>query len=396
MKKTIVILIFLASTVAADEWVAVAPSQNLGTSVVAADAHDPNVLYTDGGNRLWKSVDGGANWSATTLTVPNFYGASVVTEVGRPSAITIINSITDYLSRSVDGGTTWMTRTFKSPITGTPAGVAVDAQSPDTLYVSLSQFCFFGCSRGGVIKSTNGGRNWSTVLADVSATNIFTDPVTSSLVYVKTSKGILRSMDGGVTWRTIFSSAVQTFLIDPTGGKTLYAIDEYVSRSDDRGDTWKSTFKSPPKSWPVGGASGGAVNPSDPYDVAVTRGTGGVYRSRDGGEHWAALKSGLPDPLNPGSVAAVRALSYTASGALWAASSSAGLHFLDTTLGTPPIAEEPVPQGPPPSSPEVPPPPLGPGAPIPPPLSPGAPLPPPPPAAPIPPLPTPKRRAVGR
>ena len=79
MRTTIVFLFFLASTVAADQWTKVAPPDQLGAWTIVADPHDPNVLYADGsGSRLWKTVDGGAHWSATTLTLPRFYGAKIL------------------------------------------------------------------------------------------------------------------------------------------------------------------------------------------------------------------------------------------------------------------------------------------------------------------------------
>lgn len=365
MRTTIAVLLLLATPVAADEWIAAAPSQRLGTWAVEADQHDPNVIYADGSeNHLWKTVDGGATWNATSLSVPNFLSASVIVETGRPSAVTAVySSGGDYfVSRSVNGGVTWTTRTFKSPISGLPAGVAVDSQNPDVLYASLSRFCVFSCYRGGVIKSTNGGRNWSTLLADLEAREIFSDPVTSSLLYVNTSKGLLRSMDGGVTWGTIVASPTGAFAVDRKSGKTLYVIGDSVLRSEDRGETWKSMVTSPPQSW---FAFGGAVNPNDPNDVSVTRGSGGVYRSRDGGARWGKIP--LADPLNPGYIASVYQLSFTANGILWAASGNAKLHFLDTTVRPPPVIEEPRTT-------------------VPPPLPPGGPLPP---------LPTPRRRAVG-
>ncbi|HNG96235.1 MAG TPA: hypothetical protein PLB32_25765, partial [Acidobacteriota bacterium] len=79
--------------------------------------------------------------------------------------------------------------------------IAVDPQSPETLYVSISGF-----HSGHIYKSTNGGKNWkdiSGMLPDVPANTVLLNPQKPSEVLLGTDIGVFVSADEGQTWAIV-------------------------------------------------------------------------------------------------------------------------------------------------------------------------------------------------
>ena len=339
LARPFILTFLLAVAAAADQWTAVSPVDGFGYYVIAADPHDRNILYADAadGRQLWKSDDAGRTWRSTTLTASAGFTA-VTVESARPGGVTALYVFADiFVARSATGGATWTTRQFFPPVSGVANGVAVDAIKPDVLYMSISRVCIGSCTRGGVIKSTNGGNNWSGVLADVTVSQVITDPVTSDIVYAVTPAGVQRSLDGGASWRAIGPPIGEMLLVDPTAGMTLYLFSRSsIYRSDDRGETWLPVLGFRPAAWEVSGFFGGAIHPNDRSTLVVNKGIGGLFRSRDGGSSWEALRAGLDAPFNPGLTAPMRQVVYTADGTLWASSLVVGLHVLKPDEAAPP------------------------------------------------------------
>jgi photosystem II stability/assembly factor-like uncharacterized protein len=122
------------------------------------------------------------------------------------------------------------------------------AAGPTTIYAASQT----------VIKSTDGGLNWTTISPNFS--NIFAlaiDPTNASVIYAGVYGGIYKTKNGGTSWteltNTIQSSGstVDAIAIDPSNPATIYA------------------------------GTGGAI------------GNGGVYKSTDSGAHWTLMNNGL-------------------------------------------------------------------------------------------------------
>ncbi len=190
----------------------------------------------------------------------------------------------------------------------------------------------------GVWKSTNGGVNWTMVytvstdpLAFAGVTDLEMDPQNSQVVYAAVlGSGIYKTVNGGTTWSPKMTGfpATADYTIAPTRfalgishpsaavSATLYAGFEWYDTSSVRhpSSVWKSTNEG--ASWSatsaavIGDYCGSqcwydnliGVDPISPtivyalglYDYG--NGSGGIYRSMDGGANWTDLGFNLhPD-----------------------------------------------------------------------------------------------------
>ncbi len=177
--------------------------------------------------------------------------------------------------------------TSHGPEGGTITALAIDPQTPTTLYA--------GTRVGGAFKSVDGGESWQAInngLADVRirrggdptspispivdhdalghlyVTAVAIDPRTPSTVYAATLTGnVFKSTNGGRSWRVLDVGKrirfIRSLVIDPKTPTTIY-----VSGS--------------PVDW----------NPGMPEPMSIYVG-GGVLKSLDAGRHWSPVNAGL-------------------------------------------------------------------------------------------------------
>jgi uncharacterized repeat protein (TIGR01451 family) len=240
--------------------------------------------------------------------------------------------------KSTDGGTTWTNvsgTTFEGVAT---TGIAVDPTNANHLYIAI------GRGRGGarrtspptpttfgIFESTDGGVHWTLLKGTTNqlhgATDIDIDPQTPNVLYASFwGDAMYKSTDAGVTWSPImnglpananYAANATRFTIGlshPAGqSAVLYAGFDYVDTSGGYHPAriWKSTDEG--ASWAI--VSGGSgqdtitnycgtqcfydnvveVDPSNSNNVYIAGsynyaiGSGGIYRSTDGGATWKSL-----------------------------------------------------------------------------------------------------------
>ncbi len=193
--------------------------------------------------------------------------------------------------------------TSHSPDGGTITALAIDPQTPATLYA--------GTRVGGVFKSIDGGASWQAVnngLVDASliaaarlsgqpganVNALAIDPLTPANVYAAIGAGLFKSTDGGGSWRalTIERGIVVSLTIDPRTSTTLYVSNwttGHLLKSTDGGDTWRPISTGLPQHLVVQAL---AINPQAPSTVYAAAGAG-VFKSTDGGDNWHASGTGL-------------------------------------------------------------------------------------------------------
>jgi photosystem II stability/assembly factor-like uncharacterized protein len=230
-----------------------------------------------------------------------------------------------HLYKSIDGGISW-TNTVSPPLSGTricgfrndfSKTIVPDPKDSNTVYaVGLD-------SIGGdslLFKTTDGGLNWNTLTFLPFGGPFAIDPGNTADVYFGVtydwSEGsvdrTLKSADGGASWVTLSTApGTATLLaVDPSHKGVVYSVMsrggfENLYKSTDGGKTWLPTgqgleavFGSEPRSevavmlgWNPR-VTALAIDPTGGQNMFVAT-PQGVYRSIDGGEHWALFSAGL-------------------------------------------------------------------------------------------------------
>jgi photosystem II stability/assembly factor-like uncharacterized protein len=266
---------------------------------------------------------------------PSLYGSLKWRNVGPPlggRSIAVAGSVArpnEYyfgatgggLWKTTDGGDDW------SPVTdgqiGSSSVGAIDVcpSDPDTVYIGMGEVELRGnvIPGDGVYKTTDGGKTWKHMgLADAQMIGrVRVDPTNCDRVFVaalghtfgpNAERGVFRSSDGGQTWqKVLFGDEITGAVdlsIDPSNPQVVYASLWEVFRkpwllssggdssglfkSTDGGTTWTELSGNP--GMPAGplGKIGVSVSPADPNRVyaIVEAAEGGVFRSDDGGATW--------------------------------------------------------------------------------------------------------------
>lgn len=208
-------------------------------------------------------------------------------------------------------------------VSGRISDIAVHPNNDNVWYVAVSS--------GGVWKTKNAGITWDPVFDDQASYStgcITIDPSNPATVWLGTGEnvggrhigfgdGIYRSTDGGKKWANMGlknSEHVSKIIVHPDNSDVIWVAsqgplwssggDRGVFKSTDGGKTWNKTLGG--SEWT--GATDLLIDPRNPsvlyaatWDrhrtVAAYLGGGpgsGIHRSRDGGETWEKLSSGIP------------------------------------------------------------------------------------------------------
>ena len=305
------------------------PVQSIGA--VTIDPKNPKVIWvgtgepwtrnsTSIGDGVYKSVDGGENWTnmglkdseriAKILVDPSSTNTVYVCAPGKLWS----DGDERGLYKTTDGGKTWI-RILKGPNASTGCSmISMDKQNPQTIYAGLWDFRRKGwtfrsggegpsaVSGSGFFKSTDGGASW-TELDEKSATGLPSKPWGRIAIAVAPSKpatvyafieaeipkdGLYRSDDGGKTWRQLDRSQnmiwrpfyFANLIVDPKDENKIYKPDGSLIASNDGGESFSNIS---------GGAHGDFhdvwINPNN-TDNLITGDDGGVWYSFDGGNRW--------------------------------------------------------------------------------------------------------------
>ena len=349
---------------------------NFGSPItgVSAGAGARSLLYVVGPRGLYRSADGGGSWKDAGDGLDS--GASIwtlATDPATPGAVYAgtVSVLTAWdpdpgdgrwrppdrsnpgVFRSLDRGRTWA----RTSPAGEIHALAVDART-GWIYASISgrlfrsqdhaltwqdlhwdlsqgiraiaidsgrSILYVGTDNQGVYKSTDDGNSWSTLnnglMADgwqvVSCLAI--DPTDTSVIYAATfGRGVYKTFDGGATWTKVntgltyretcagcspqaWDLTIHRIAIDPSHPRTLYAgaVDWGVPgtggvfRSDDGGMTWTMAGDGlltvgSRRVWDL------VVDPRDGGSIYIAT-DDGVFRSRGEAISWQAMNEGIPD-----------------------------------------------------------------------------------------------------
>lgn len=238
---------------------------------VAIEPTSPQTIYAGTRTGLRISKDGGEHWGAVlTGGDPREVYAIGLTAQGTEQFIGSNGGI----GRHNAGDKGWELM----------AALPVFAVATDPNVPSVA----LAATRGGVIRTTDGGRKWSFSskgLEGTFALAIAADPQHQTFFYAATAgEGVFRSTDGGKSWRAagLERMIVRCLAVSGKHSETVYAgTDAGVFASENSGRSWR---------WMSTGLQHAivyalAVDPADP--LTMFAGTAaGLFESRDQGGSW--------------------------------------------------------------------------------------------------------------
>lgn len=169
---------------------------------LAVQPRHPDSLYCGTNDGLYLSVDGGVTWKRLLSTLSGGTIHSVRAVIVHPVRTGVVYAATFGLGayKSLNGGATWSAINLGLPSTSLRT-IRMNPARPETLLA--------GAGTGfGIQRSVNGGLSWAPV-PDTTATagsceEIEFDALNPLRIYAAESdRGVLRSTDGGQTWASI-------------------------------------------------------------------------------------------------------------------------------------------------------------------------------------------------
>jgi photosystem II stability/assembly factor-like uncharacterized protein len=311
-------------------WRLIGPFRGGRALAVAGVPGEPNHFYfgaVDGG--VWESIDAGRTWnpifdhedigSIGAIAVAPSAPRTIYVGTGEADMRSDI-AYGDGMYKSIDGGINWthigLTDTMQI------GAIVVDPSNADIVYVAALGHPYGPNAERGVFKTTDGGKTWTKVLykdENTGATALAMAPADSNTIYAALwqtrrppwnvyppsngpGSGLYKSTDGGKSWTQLTNGLPAKvgrigLSVSRAGPQRIYAnVDSTpgqggVYRSDDSGATW-THVDGEQRIWQRGWYfSGITADPRNP-DIVYVMNTA-TYRSTDGGRHFDAI---LGDP----------------------------------------------------------------------------------------------------
>ena len=311
---------------------------NIVGLVIDPDTADTLYALTKGSG-VYKTTDGGSNWSAVNTGLPSnkdvswghLYGELLTLDPNDDQ--TMYAAFEGKVYKTSDGGSNWSESNTGIEICAPNyqiAGVAIDPSDSTHLFAG---HVASGCG-GGIYESNDSGTNWTRV-PDIGIGNdvwmLAFNPTDVSKVYSATQYiGFSYSHDGGTTWvnnnpsgstkRGIFVGTHPT-----TTSRVFYGSPTGLYISEDDGVTWTSYVDDVP----------GALYDIDFFDdnqaIGFAVGSGGLFKTVNSGVTWSEV--GSHDAKSLKSIE----IDSTASTTLYIGSSATGMYKSTdggTTLST--------------------------------------------------------------
>jgi photosystem II stability/assembly factor-like uncharacterized protein len=257
-------------------------------------------------------------------SVGPFIGGRVVAVAGVPGQnLFYMGAVDGGIWKSTDYGIKWV-NISDGTLPGDSNSIGAIAVAPsdrNVIWAGTGESDIRGdmITGDGIFKSTDAGKSWAYAGSrDTHTTSaIAIDPRNADLVYAasmghafapNSDRGVFKTTDGGKTWTKVLfvndATGAIALSMDPKHPETLYAAMWQAQRqpwrlvsggagsglykTTDGGAHWAKLSHNPGYPRGVLGRIGVAVSPSDPrvvYSIVQAK-AGGIFRSDDGGKTW--------------------------------------------------------------------------------------------------------------
>lgn len=274
---------------------------------------------------VFRSEDGGQTWERRTNGIvesQNFTVRGISVQPGDSNIVYVAGEIQTskqgeafdivkgVVYKSVDGGANWSAIWRGNNLA---RYVLIDPTNVNILYVSTGIFDREGFeSKGiGIQKSTDGGTTWQEInygLRNLYVGSLAIHPENPQIllagagnVTVRDGEGVYLSTNGGANWKKISylnEGLITSVEISSGNPDFMFAAgpnDQLIS-SEDGGITWKRLIPEDEKWGPVGIRPGFPidlqVDPRNPKRIFANNYSGGNFLSEDGGLTWVSASTG--------------------------------------------------------------------------------------------------------
>ena len=260
---------------------------------------DTYYIGTDGG--VFRTTDFGETFESLNgrYQTTQFYNGTSSSQI---DSLKTIGGLQDNNTVIYDGDLAWI-----RVIGGDGSWTSIDPSDDNNIYASWQSL--------NMLRSTDGGNNFSTITPPSSTRTCFIAPFRSfpgnhSIVYAGRDK-IFKSTDSGSSWTATNNNtaldgnpAIAMEVSYQTSDKVYVATAPYgtargnVFRTIDGGTNWTNVTGILPDRFP----SDIAVDPFDNSIVFVTFygfGSGHIFKSTDSGDTWIDISDNLPDIPSP-------------------------------------------------------------------------------------------------
>ncbi|WP_162919949.1 VPS10 domain-containing protein [Hanstruepera ponticola] len=231
---------------------------------IIMDPSDSNIMVAStSGNRIYKTTNGGASWSVTSI------GQNAKDIAYHPTNSNIVYASGTLFHKSTDGGSSFTQITSGVPSSVQRIALAVSVDEPDWVYLLAGD----GNGLVGVYRSTDSGTSFSTRSTTPNILGWNTDG----------------SGTGSQAWYDLVIAA------DPTDANTIYTGGVNLWRSTDGGANMSCVSYWVGVSGSIDGvhADQHALEFSPHNNNLFNGNDGGVYYSANNGTNWTDISSGL-------------------------------------------------------------------------------------------------------
>jgi photosystem II stability/assembly factor-like uncharacterized protein len=294
-------------------------------TTVAAHPLQPNLVWAGAlyqpqgqvGVGIYKSVNGGATWAFSSRGIFEEFASAMAYDPAAPGVLWAVSQTR--LWRSADGGADWTERGKRIPALFPVLEVAVDPRDPRTVWAGTTRGVFVTEDAGATWEARREGLTGAGARPFAAVQLLRLAASDPSVVYAGGNFTLFRTADAGARWTQLtippprLGSGVLDALVDARDADVVFLAWGDVSVSRDGGGTWERVA--------VGSGSAAfhdlAADPRDP-DVIYAGGEEGIFRSADGGRTWQ-LVTEIP-------VASAGDLAVGPSGEVWAASNGTEIY----------------------------------------------------------------------